>query len=194
MAKYIIDESTLQKLANAIRDVNGETKTYTPDEMIDAVTNIMNSVTYVLVDQYGNEYPAVYVDSKTVFDATANDIRIGTTAATDKGVTVGEKEIPAYHTYQGYRVITAGSAVKHTGARKCDYTKMQALVCTYNTSLANSTSTEKVSIDNHVYLVQSSESIAQVSVDLDNSTIDFGITNDTSKPQILRYFYYKEIN
>lgn len=192
MAKYIIDESTLQKLANAIRDVNGETKTYTPDEMADAVTNIMNSITYVLVDQYGKEYPAIYVDSKTVFDATANDIRIGTTAATDKGVTVGEKEIPAYYTYQGYRVITAGSPVKHTGARKCDYTKMQALVCTFNTSLANSNSTEKVAIDNQVYPVQSSESIAQVSVNVDDSTIDFGITNDTSKPQILRYFYYKE--
>lgn len=193
MAKYIIDESTLQNLANAIRRVNGETKPYTPEQMIAAVTNIMNSATYILVDKYGNEYPAVYVESKTVFDATANDIRIGTTAATDSGITVGEKEIPAYYTYQGYRVITAGSAFKHRG-KNCDYTKMQALVCAYNTSLANSTSTEKVSIDDCVYPVQSSESIAQVSVDLENSTIDFGITNDTSKPQILRYFYYKEIN
>ena len=193
MAKYIIDESTLQKLANAIRDVNGETKTYTPDEMVDAVTNIMNSITYVLVDQYGKEYPAVYVDSKTVFDATPNDIRVGTTAATDAGVTVGEKEIPAYYTYQGYRIITAGSVVKHRG-QDCDYTKMQALICTFNTSLEDSNSTEKVAIDNHVYPVQSSEFVAQVSIDLDNSTIDFGITNDTSKPQILRYFYYKEIH
>ena len=193
MAKYIIDESTLKNLANAIRSVNGETKTYTPDEMIKAVTNIMDSVTYILADEFGNEIPGVYVESKMVFDATPNDIRIGTTAVTDDGITEGEKEIPAYYTYQGYRIITAGSAFKHRG-KNCDYTKMQALVCAYNTSLANSTSTEKVSIDNYVYPVQSSESLAQVSIDIDNSTIDFGITNDTSKPQILRYFYYKEIN
>lgn len=191
MAKYIIDESTLQKLANAIRDVNGETKTYTPDEMADAVTNIMNSITYVLVDQYGKEYPAVYVDSKTVFDATPNDIRVGTTAATDKGVTVGEKEIPAYHTYQGYRIIMPGALVKHT-SEDHEYTKLQALLCTYNTNIANSTYTNNVAIDNSVYPVQSTEAVADVTVNYIDGAIEFGIINETTKPQILRYFYYKE--
>lgn len=93
MAKYIIDESTLQGLANAIRKVTGETRTYTPTEMIEAVTNIMESATYILVDESGREIPAVYVDSEKVFDATAGDILSGKTAATDSGITVGTLDI-----------------------------------------------------------------------------------------------------
>lgn len=89
MAEYIIDESTLKNLANAIRRINGETKMYTPDEMIYAVTNIMDSVTYVLVDKYQNEYPAIFVESKTIFDATADDISLGKTAASDSGIIIG---------------------------------------------------------------------------------------------------------
>lgn len=89
MAKYIIDESTLQNLANAIRNVNGENKSYTPEEMIDKVTNIMDSITYILVDENGNEVPAVYMGADTILTATANDIRLGTTAITDEGVTEG---------------------------------------------------------------------------------------------------------
>ena len=86
---YIIEETTLRNLANAIRGINGENKLYTPEEMIQAVTNIMNSVTYILVDEYGAEYPAVFVESKTIFDATADDLREGKIAASDSGIIVG---------------------------------------------------------------------------------------------------------
>ena len=41
---YSIKESTLVGLANAIRVVNGEKKTYTPEEMIEKVTTIMESI------------------------------------------------------------------------------------------------------------------------------------------------------
>ena len=193
MAKYVIDESTLQNLAKAIRSVNGETKTYTPDEMIEAVTNIMESATYILVDASGREIPAVYVDSKQVLTATANDIRIGTTAVTDTGITEGEKEIPAYQTHQGYRIITSGSAVKHTNAKNCDYTNLQALICNYNTTINNSTATEKVAINKQLYLVQSSEPISNITINVTDRTIDFGVTNETTNLQVLRYFYYKEV-
>lgn len=191
MAKYVIDGTTLENLANAIRNVNGETKTYTPDEMIEAVTNIMESVTYILVDEDGNEVPAVYVDSETVLTATPNDIRIGTTAVTDTGVTEGEKEIPAYHTEQGYRVIMPGSPVRHIG-KHYDYTKLQAVLCLFNTSVSDSVATEKVVINDNVYSANSTVPIADVTINNIDGAIEFGITNDTTKPQILRYFYYKE--
>ena len=89
MPKYIIDRSTLTGIANAIRDVNGETKIYKPSEMIDAVSNIMDSATYILTDTAGNEYFAVYTDSEVVLTATANDIRQGKVAVTDSGLTTG---------------------------------------------------------------------------------------------------------
>lgn len=86
---YIIEETTLQNLANAIRRMNGETKTYTPNEMIQAVTNIMDSATYILVDEFYSEYPAIFIENETVFDATPDDLEYGKTAVSDSGVIVG---------------------------------------------------------------------------------------------------------
>lgn len=108
MAKYIIDESTLKNLANAIRSVNGESKMYTPDEMVVAISNIMDSVTYILDDGFGDPIAAVYVSSETIFDATAGDIRSGKTAATDDGITVGtlNAESGSVEDYDGSVTIT----------------------------------------------------------------------------------------
>ena len=38
MTKYVIDETTLQNIANSIRSANGKTTTYTPGEMSAAIT------------------------------------------------------------------------------------------------------------------------------------------------------------
>lgn len=45
--------------------------------------------TFVLVDEDGNEMVGTLVDELTIFDATAEDIKIGKTAATDSGVVTG---------------------------------------------------------------------------------------------------------
>lgn len=192
MAKYIIDETTLQNLANAIRKVNGETKSYTPTEMIEAVTHIMDSATYILVDESGNEIPAVYVDSETILTATANDIRKGSVAVTDEGVTTGEKEISAYITSEGYKVVTAGSSFVMTIPRY-DYTKLQAIFCPFNTSMSNSVAAEKVAIENKVYPVKSAVAEQTIIVDDEEKAINFGFTNTSTKPWLIRYFTYKEV-
>lgn len=194
MAKYVIDGSTLQNLANAIRKVNGETKSYTPTEMIEAVTNIMDSATYILVDEAGNEIPAVYVDSEMVFTATANDIRIGTTAVNNDGVVEGEKEIPAYHTTEGVVAVPAGKTFEFAIKKgdRYDYTKLQAIICRFDQSLANSVSAEKVAINDNVYATGSAVSLSTISIDHTNKKINFGITNTGSTPCVIRYFTYKE--
>lgn len=197
MAKYIIDDSTLKGLANALRKVTGEDRTYTPTEMIETITTIMDSATYILVDEEGNEVPAVYVDSEVVLDATDNDVREGTTYVSDNGVSTGAKVIPSYHTCQGFRVIPNGSVIsipnQMTEIDGYDYTKLQALICSYNTSSSNSVSTEKVIVENNVYNVQSTESVSQVLKNHDTKSIETGLTNDTGNQLILRYFMYKEI-
>ena len=153
--------------------------------------------TYILIDEDGNEIPAVFVTEETVFDATANDIRIGKVAATGEGVTIGEKVIPGYITTEGVRVIPAGSAFtlpnRDTSVNDYDYTKLQVIICAYNSSVSDSVSTEKVCINDHVYNVGSVESISTVSKDHDNKSINLGITNDTDKPCIVRFFTYKEV-
>lgn len=193
MAKYIIDDSTLKGLADALRSVTGEDKKYTPIEMIDEVTHILEKGVYLLVDENGTEIPAVFVDNETVFTATANDIRIGMTAATEEGVTEGTKEIPAYITTEGCTAIPAGSSFDiPLSDNKCEYTKLQALICKFNNSMASSVETDKVSVNNNVYAVNSTDVMATVSVDTDKKTIKLGITNDSNVPYIIRYFTYKE--
>lgn len=192
MSKVIIDSETLTGLADALRDVTGETRTYTPTEMIEAVTTIMDSAMYILVDENGDEIPAVYVENEAVFTATANDIRIGTVAATDKGVVTGTKEIPAYHTTEGSKLIPAGSdfIVK---IKNHSYTKLQAIFCPFNSSLDNSVAADRVAINGMVYPVSSSAAESEITVDDTLGCVDFGVTNTSGKPCLIRYFTYKEI-
>ena len=193
MAKLLIEDSTLKNLANAIRKVNGVERTYTPNEMIEAVTNIMDSAAYILVDENGNETPAIYVDSEVLLTANSNDIRAGKTAVTEDGVTEGTKDIPAYHTTEGIKIVTAGSPyiIELTEGRH-KYTKFQALICRFNTSASDSVASEKVVINDNVYEVGYTVSISLVTSDDSNSIIDLGISNSGDTISVLRYFTYKE--
>ena len=44
---------------------------------------------FILVDENNNEVPAVVVDQLTVFDATAEDLKLGKVAASDSGIIIG---------------------------------------------------------------------------------------------------------
>lgn len=147
---------------------------------------------YILVDEEGNEYPAVFVDEETVFDADANDIREGKVAATDDGVVTGTKEIPAYYVVEGCRLITAGSKFETAYTKHYDFTKMQAIICPFSKSLAASVAAEKVVIGENVYPVNSAEIISTVARDDASKKINLGFTNDSNYICVLRYFAYKE--
>lgn len=193
MAKYIIDSNTLEGLGDSIRSITGSTKRFTPEEMIDEVTNILNAATFILVDKDGNEYPATFLESAPVFTATANDIRKGVTAITAEGLTVGTKEIPTYRAVEGYSVIKSGNSMNISlFSDMCEYTTLQAIVCGYNTNFRDSVSAEKVVIDNNVYEVGSTVSLASVTVDAGSQTIKLGITNDNASNSIIRYMIIKE--
>lgn len=148
---------------------------------------------YILVDEEGNEYPAVVVEEETVFDATANDIREGKVAATEDGVTIGTKEIPAYITTEGVQIVRAGNPIIiKPKDNKYDYTKLLAVVCAYNTSLANSVAVEMSCINDKVYQASSIEVLSEVFIDADSQTINLGLTNDGAESIIVRYITYKE--
>lgn len=149
--------------------------------------------TYILIDEDGNEIPAVLVDEEVALTATANDIRQGTTAITDDGVITGEKEIPSYNTREGARLIPQGSKLIIPTATHYDYTKLQAIVCLYNTNMSNSVSAHQVVINDCVYFVGSIDNLSTVLKDGDNFRIDLGLTNSTGQPNIIRFFMYKEI-
>jgi hypothetical protein len=187
----LIDKLT--NVADAIRGKTGKEEPLTLDQMATEISAIdTQAKTYILMDEDGNEIPAVLVDEPVEITATANDIRIGTTAVTGDGVTVGTKEIPSYHTTFGSKIITAGSRVV-LRIPDYDYTKLQLIICLFNTSMNNSVAAEKVVIDNKVYAVRSTEILSTAVIDTTNGCVDFGIVNDSDKPCILRYSSYKEI-
>lgn len=149
--------------------------------------------TYILVDDEGNEIPAVLVDEKVELTATANDIRVGTTAVTKLGVTEGDKEIPAYHTTEGYKLIPSGSPFEISGIHEYDYTKLLAMICTWNTEMSDSVAVEKTVINRWVYSVNSTEALSEVSIDDENMSINLGIINEATAPCVVRYITYKEV-
>ena len=158
--------------------------------------NPLTPKTYIFVTEDGQEMPGVLVGSEMILTATANDIRKDSVAVTDTGVTTGTKVIPAYHTTEGYRAIPNGSEYSipfYDDLGYCEYTKLMVIICSYNTSIANSVSAEKVVINDNVYAVNSTSSLSTVTVNATDKKIFLGITNDSGSPVILRYFTYKEI-
>lgn len=198
----LIKRTTLEGMAAQIRLLAGIDNTMTPEEMVETlavlvaggVTPLAETQTYILQDENGNEVPAVLVAEETIFTATANDIRLGTVAATAEGVTEGAKEIPPYYVTEGVRAVPAGSAFSITISEKDrhNYTKLQAIICQYSGSMAASVAADKVAINDNVYPVGSTEIVAAVTVDDATKTINLGITNEGATPCVIRFFTYKE--
>lgn len=189
----------IKAIGDAIRNRTGITGLMTLDEMAETIEHMASgpttydAYTYIIVDENGNEVPAVLTEEEVALTATAaHDIRIGTTAVTDEGVVTGEKEIPSYHTSSGYKMITNGSKFV-LPMNNYNYTKLQAIICPYNTSITKSVIAEKVAIDSKVYPVLSDVSEADIVKDNSGSRIDFGITNNSGSTYVIRYFSYKEI-
>lgn len=198
MSEYgVVKRTTLEGLAEQTRRLSGSTEKLTPAEAIVILEGLtLNATdeepaTYMLLTQDGQEIPAVVVSDETLFTATANDIRQGLVAATAEGVTTGTKDIPTYYTAEGVVVVPNGGQckVKHD---LYDYTKFQGVVCGFNTSLTNSVSAEVVAIENGVYPVQSTEALASVTKDHDNTAVDLNIDNTSGTRCLIRYFMYKE--
>lgn len=193
MAKYVIDGETLTSMADALRKVTGETRTYTPGEMIEAVTTILDDVVYILEDDCGNEVVAVMSENEVVFDATANDIRAGKVAAGATGIILGEKEIPAYRAEEGYTRVKSGHEFAvGLFSDMCEYSTFQAILCTFNANIASSVSAIKVVIDSKVYSVSSTTPLSSVTVDRSEQTIKFGLMNETASDVVIRYMIIKE--
>lgn len=193
--EIVIDK--IKAIADAIRAKTGTTAPLTLDEMAESIEFLEGDgggplETFILVDEDGHEMALTLTEEEVPLTATANDIRKGTVAVTDAGVITGEKIIPSYNTTEGHRLIPNGSdLVIYIG--DYDYTKLQAIVCPFNSTVAKSVAADKVAIEGVVYPVQSSIAEATVLVNHTTKSVNFGITNTSGKPCLIRYFSYKEI-
>lgn len=150
---------------------------------------------YILETEDGQEIPAVLTSQEVVFTATPNDIREGKVAATGSGVVIGEKVIPSYHTTAKCRYIPDGDefTIPLPLLDRYDYTKLQVIICKFNTTMDDSVLSEKVAILDKVYNVGSDEVLATVIKDKNTKSINLGITNNSGHPCVIRCFTYKEI-
>lgn len=187
----------IKAIADAIRNKTGDTAPMTLDEMAESIEYLEGDggpmQTLILVDEDGHEMQAFLTDEEVELNATPNDIRIGMTAVTDAGVTVGEKEIPTYRTTEGTKTIKPGGRLTITMySDACYYTRLLVVVCDYNTAVNNSVSSVMTVIDDKLYAVGSTTPLANVTVDSEKQSIDLGITNDGDKNLVIRYASIKE--
>lgn len=151
---------------------------------------------YVLETEDGTQrLVGVLVGEETVFTADAStDIREGKTAATEKGVVTGSKMIPSYETTRSSRIIRPGSSysIPLSDRDKYNYTQLQCIIVSQNTSISDSFAADKVVIDDGVYQVGSIEKLSTITKNADTKTIELNLINDTDETQYIRYFTYKE--
>lgn len=190
--------NTITSVADAIRTVTGKSDKMTLKQMAREIKKLeVPADTYVLVTEDGNEYTGVMTHEEVTLTAIANDIREGTTGLTVNGVTKGTAKIPAYHTWQGVKLIPNGSNYSIPNIDPVidyhDFTEMQSMICVYNTSTANSVATEKVTIGDKLYAVESTEAISTLTKNSANKSIDYGVVNSSGSLRVIRFFMYKEV-
>lgn len=159
------------------------------------VGGALNAKTYQLECNDGTkEIMAVVVDEEQMFDATANDVRTGKTFATNSGVVVGTKDIPAYRTIQGTVTIKPNEdfSILLKQYTQYDYTQLQCLIAKFNTNVDDSVAVDRVVIGDNVYAVNSTVAISTATKNSATESIDLNITNNTNDTFLLRYFTYRE--
>lgn len=148
-------------------------------------------ISYVLATSDGTQRAYSQLSSKTpiTLTATADDIRLNTSAITDVGYTEGSKDIPAYHTQAGKKIILPGTPITIT-ENIYDYTHIQVTIANYNTSISDSIEVVASTIEDSLYEARSATKLADISIDASTETINLGITADVKS--VLRYFIMKE--
>lgn len=184
-----------QNLADKLVEKGEEVSLNTPFDELTQKAGDYVPKTYVLVDQNGREVVATYVDEETIFDATENDVREGKVFANETGVVTGTKVIPVYNVSEGYAICPVGSkmSIPLPILDKYDFTRLQIVVCRFNTSLSNSVYSDTIVLNDSVYRVESTDKLSTVVKNSETKSIDLGLVNSDTVPLILRYFTYKEI-
>ena len=150
--------------------------------------------TVLLEDENGNEIATgVVVGEKTVFTATQNDVKVGKIFASDEGVQEGT-DTKTYRTEIGSRTILPNESfsIPFEQYDQYNYTKFSAMISSFNTAISDSTSVNKIVINDAVYAVNSTTKLADVTKNASTKSIDLNIVNDTGATCVIHFSTYKE--
>ena len=150
-----------------------------------------DQVTYcVTIDGETKTYATLYGEERAELTATANDIRKDTVAITDSGITIGEKDIPSYHSRTGKRILQAKSDVVIPTHKHYNYTQLQCTIAKYRNSISDSVEVIASNIDNSLYEAMSTNKLSEITIDDSTQSVNLGIVAD--EKSVLRYFSMKE--
>lgn len=162
------------------------------------VGGAMNAQTFELQFKDSNNnvksFDAVVVDELNKFDATENDVRKGKVFASNAGMKIGTKDIPAYRTIQGVVYISPNKdfSILLKQYKQYDYTQLQCMISKFNTTADDSVAVDRVVIGDSSYEVNSTKVLSSVTKNSQTESIDLNFKNDTSDTYVLRYFTYRE--
>lgn len=186
----LVEQKAAIKSALEAKGKEPTDKLSTYPELINELDN-EEQVSYVLSNADGSQKIYAQLSSREPIKLTAraNDIRLNTSAITNEGYTEGTKDIPAYHTSYGYKLLPAGKEVKLT-IHDADYKKLMVSIAPFNSSVNESVSVNYTSIDDSVYEAKTTTKVSNITKDLSTETINFGIT--VTEKSVLRFFIVKE--
>lgn len=149
--------------------------------------------TFILVDSDNNQFTGVVTDNMQVFDATPSDVKIGKTFVSDKGVEKGT-DTKTYRTEHSSYLIFPGEnfSILLEEYNQYDYTKFQAIIAKFNTSFEDSVNTDKISINDNIYAVNSTDILSNITKNSVTKSVDFNIVNNTDNIYVVHFNTYRE--
>lgn len=194
--------ATIQENLQTLRDIKSDLKTsleaqskeptnqfVTYSDLVDSLEN-PDEITYcVTLDGESKAYAQLHGEEEITLTATANDIRINTSAITDVGYTEGTKEIPSYYSRYGKKLIPAGSEAKLTN-HEADYKSLMITIAPLVSTAEESVAVKCVSVEDSIYEATTGTKLSDVTKDINNEIIDLGIT--VTEKSVLRYFVVRE--
>lgn len=186
----LVDNKAAIKESLTRKGMNPTDKFSTYAGLIDEMDN-EEQVSYVLSNADGSHKIYAQLSSKepVTLTAEANDIRANTTAITNTGYTEGTKDIPAYFSSYGHKLITEGKEATLT-IHEADYKNLMVTISPFNSSYDKSTAIKYVSAEDSMYEANSTTKLSDITKDTENETIHLGIT--VPELSILRYFVVRE--
>lgn len=149
--------------------------------------------TIELTDENGYTVVGAVTGSKVLLTAKPSDVKIGKIAATDEGITEGT-DTKTYRVDFSSRLILPGQnfSIILDYYDMYDYTNFQAMIAKFNTTQSDSTSVEKVALNDALFNVNSNTKLSDITKNQTTKSIDLNITNNTDNAYIVYYNTYKE--
>lgn len=146
-----------------------------------------------IIDENGEEVLAVVVDKEAIFDATAEDVKLGKTFASHMGVETGV-DTRTSRVLQGTCLIHPGESfsVPLSEYDAYDYTGFQAMIAVFNTTELDSVAVEKIALHDAVYVANSGNKVSDITKNDITKSVDFNFTNDTANVYVIHFSTYKE--